>query len=361
MRLTSNSIEADVTPGNNEPYAVFLIPERDYGRDLDMLAAVKISQLEYAIYSAGTGDWEDFTHIGKSTMKQQPLCSGEKFYIVVAGCEYGILTSHAVSTGVITVPYPEVSDKCTFDITAEAPDASELNLTVTPSDSDTRYVVFQKHAGKVDNPVEYFTRNLFYLNQAHKLDPAGDGAPYVHTGKKTLNNMTNVFDSELMSAGQEYVFYVIGIDEFGTPTTAIQEFRHTPGSSEKSVTLTLDFDLRNFDTTNAYYRYLWCDITPSDAEAKYIFDKMKYAQSILSLTDDVIVDKYIKGQYGYVTTLTGAQGKAISPSAPWGGTEWDKIFIIATGWDGAPTSPLYLYEFDPNNGQLTPLRGPDVK
>lgn len=128
--------------------------------------------------------------------------------------------------------------------------------------------------------------------------------------------MTNVFDSELMSAGQEYVFYVIGIDEFGTPTTAIQEFRHTPGSSEKSVTLTLDFDLRNFDTTNAYYRYLWCDITPSDAEAKYIFDKMKYDQSILSLTDDEIVDKYIKGQYGYVTMLTGAQRKAISPSAP---------------------------------------------
>ena len=361
VELTANSITANVTPGNDEPYAVFILPERDVQGELDDIARSKISAIEYAIYSAGLGDWEDYTSVGKGSKTQRPVCSGEKFYVVVAGCEYGVMTSHAVRSELITVPYPEVSNNCTFDVTSEAPNGSELNLTITPSDDNTRYVVFQKPAGKVTNPVEYFTQNLYYLNTAHKLDVNGDGAAYVHTGAKTINNMTNVFDSELMTAGTEYIFYVMGIDEYGTPTTAIKEYSYTPQASEEKMTLTLNFDLESFDTTSAYYRYLWCDITPSDKEAKYVFDKMKYDASLLSLTDEEIINKYIKGMYGYVTTVSGDQRKSVSATPPYGGTTWDKFYIVAFGWDGAPTSDLYMYEFDPNTAQLTPLRGPDVK
>lgn len=365
ISLTPTSIIADVTSPDNEPYCIFLIPERENDADSDVIALSEIGKLEYIIYNSdGKVQWEDVTETGNVHKVQGGLCSGDKYYVIVAGCEYGEMTTTAVISDLITIPFPTVTDNCTFNVTSAQITPAEVSLTVTPSSSATRYVVVQTGKEGYTNPMEEITKLLYsQLTYGSLNAEPGSDNPYVFRGKSSLSNLKNVIKGSSLISGETYKFYVVGIDENCTPVTAPQSIDYTVAKSEGSMTLNHDFNLTSYidgELKNPYTRYLWCDITPSDPEAKYVFDKfIRVDDSILTLSDDEIITKYIKAQYGFVTTLSGNQHKSIGCSLDASTDSWDKVYIISFGWDGSATSGLYLFRFDPATGDLETLRSPN--
>ncbi|MCM1521013.1 MAG: hypothetical protein NC098_09530 [Lachnoclostridium sp.] len=361
VSLTANSLTANVKSPDDEPFCVFIHEAADIDPEsIDARAAADISALEQMVYNYGGGDWDAVTHRGECTELSGRLCSGDTYYVIAAGCEYGELTSHAVLAGPFTIPYPEVTDDCTFDVEVVSKNPSEVDLKVTPSNPDTHYIAYLTSEGYVKgDPREFFTR-IMYMKKSYgtdiNIDPAGN-TRYVYSGEATLNGVDNVFEGELLQSGQGYTYYIMGIDEEGLPRTEIKEVHHTPAASENRMSLKLDFDLENFDLSpNAYYRYLWCDVTPSDDNSPYVFDYLEYDESVLSMTDEQIVNKYIADQYGYVKTHTGKQKLYVSFSNLLG---WEPRFVIAFGYEGSATSELHLYKFDPETAELTPIRVPE--
>lgn len=359
--MTPNTLTAKVTTTDKEPYAIFIIPSSDMSDDLDMLALNQIALLEYALYSYGDGNWDAVTYRGAGEKSLGKLRSGDEYYVLVAGCEYGVITSHAVKAGPFKVPFPEVTDNCTFELDTEVISPAEIKLKVTPSSASTHYVAFLAEKGYVTNPLEHFTRNLHSLKSySTKLNFGADGADtdYVFTGTKALNSITNVIDGKMMETGKTYTFYVMGINEEGLPTTAIKEVDYAPGVSEKRMTLDLDFDLDAYDLTNKWNRYLYCDVTPSDQDMSYLFGKMDYEEKYLTMTDEEIMQAYVDKQVGYLNPKKGTQRCNVAYTT-YG--SWPVSLIVVFGYEGSPTSDLYLYKFDSGNGELTPLRGPGVK
>ncbi len=355
--------------GDNEPFAIFFVKEDDAkGKTADDLAASLISKLESTVYSSynpDMGDWTKVTYKGEGTATSAQLCSGDKYYVLTVGCEIGVMTSHAVMTDLITVPMPEITDNCTFDVASEEVTASEINLDIKPSNPETVYTVFLKETGKVADPLEYFTRSIFRLRGMNQLSTTpGEDNMYVFKGEKKLNSLKNVIEGKQLLTGTDYTFYIMGIDQNGTPTTAIREFNYTPGKSDKRMTFEISFNTDKFkenELSSQWGRNLEFKVVPSDTTMKYIFDKKKLKESELSWTDEQHMDDYVKaqGKYLYMYEHTGLFEHKTSFSSDYdydaGGYVFKPYLIFVFGYDGSATSELYLYKFEPANGNLTPV------
>lgn len=360
-------INATVTSPDNEPFCIFLIKASELDlNNLDAAAINQITALEYNLFNYGSGDWDTVSYIGTGEYTSGHLLSGDSYYVLAVGCEYGTMTSHAVISDLITVPYPSVTDDCTFSVASENVTVSEINLDITPSNAQTAYVTYLTEAGKVDNPLEFMTHAIYGYMQRGQLRPEpSEDNKYVFTGAHKINSLANCLEGKPMIVGNEYVFYTVGIDSKGTPTTAVNEFHYTPSAPEQSMTFNISFDTENFDMSDSYSRNLHYRIEPSDNEMKYVFDKQKMSQAKLNMSDDEFISDWVNSYGKWLTTYTGVRDTYTTFSSSWnneiGGYAFEPYIIFVFGFDGTATSALYMYKFDPANGELTQLRGPGAE
>ncbi len=365
--MDCNFITGKVTTTDDEPFCLFLIPEGSMNiSNPEATADTQISLLEYSIYNYGDGDWDKVTYIHEAESTSKQLCPGDSYYLMAVGCEYGVRTSTPVVSEKLTVPYPEVTDECTFTVTTEEVSASEINLNITPSDENTRYMVFMADKGTVSNPLQQYTRSIYTLCSMNQLNmEPGEGNPYVFTGAQSLSSVNNCFNGKVMMADKEYTFYLFGVNEYGNPTTAIQEINYTAKAPEEKMTFDVTFDTETFveeQLEEQWYRMLNFKIVPSNPEMKYVLDKTRVSDRTLAMTDDEFMTDWVEGYGKYLTLHEGTKESYFNFGSDYDYDTDSRIFnpylLFLFGYDGAATSELYMYKFDPMTGELTQLRGP---
>jgi len=74
-------------------------------------------------------------------------------------------------------------------------------------------------------------------------------------------------------------------------------------------------------------------------------------------SDSEFIDSWIRLNGNYLDLYTDELSTFFGFSN-WG--SWDTYMIFIFGYDGAATSPLYLYTINTETGEITQLRGPGM-
>ena len=118
-------------------------------------------------------------------------------------------------------------------------------------------------------------------------------------------------------------------------------------------------EFSNFDGSNGWYHYIDIKVTPSDPDARYVFDCLAVTSPYVDIakTDEELIDSYVK-VYGSNLTLRSGEYKKNQSFSSWG--SWNNYRVIIFGYDGEATSALYMYEINTETGETTQLR-PEIK
>ncbi|MCI9286191.1 MAG: hypothetical protein HFJ91_10510 [Muribaculaceae bacterium] len=364
-KLSSNSAVVEVEcQDKDRPFAIAFYTEMEveaYG--LDALAFNTCRTLEQLVYNYGTGDWSTVTHTGVGSATKSNVKIGEKYIVAAFGCEYGYQDTK-VKTCEIEIPYPEVVDDCTFDVTATRLSGSEMSIDVKPSKESTRWIAMICEDSKLANssPELYVAGRIQYLTTTNTIFWATD-EKYVRTGAHTLNSHDDIIDGIYLDASKTYTAMIFGIDETGERTTEMKTVPLSTKNDQKKDKVTFDVTISDFDGEGNYTHFYTVNVIPSDPNVKYVLENnmaSNYYVSLNGRSDEEIMQDFIDVQGQYMTLYTGEQHKRMSI-----GPEWDsdkmcwtfgKNRVIIFAYDGEILSDLYLIDVDGITGEVTQLR-----
>jgi len=334
-------------------YAIDMFSADDvdaYG--VEPLVNTAIAQREQLVYNYGYS-WDDVTFCGHGENTYNNLRVGDTYYCVTYGLEFGERNTVIVSKQ-FTVPSAEIADNCTFDVVTSQKAPSEMELTVTPSNEGTRYAAILCEGSELETKTaeKIIADKIYFLNVTNNID--WSDSKMIYTGTQTISTLDGVINGQNLNVGTEYAVLIFGVDETGERTTVIKEVKFKTVSQQvDNLTFTIEFG--NFDTPSDYTHYQPVKVTPSDPNAKYVFDNYKSSDSVLSKTDDEFVNWWVSSYGSNLKLLSGENQKNIGFSS-WG--SWEPYLIFVFGYDGEKTSELYLYSIDTEDGTVTQLRGP---
>ncbi len=363
--MTSNTIKviADAQGGSDIPFAIELYSAEEIAvSGLKSLVQNSLLQMQQLVYNYGfTWDEVTFRTHGEKTWTNRRM--GDQWFAVVFGCEYGIATTDA-SWEVFTIPAPEITDPCTFEATATQLSPSEMNVTIVPSSPDTRYAAFLVEAEKITETMtveQYVANQIYWINSMNTFQ--WDTTDFIHTGEATLNTHDDLIGGEYLKADKEYYAIVCGIDETGTRTTEVKTVSCMT-TTQTTEGMTFDVKFGAFDDNSTWSHFLEVTVTPSDPSAKYVFQSLSASNAYadLNCTDEEFISRYVDVQGQYLELLTGEKTKKLAFSSEFDYTTYEYVFkpyiLMIFGYDGAQTSPLYIYSIDTATGKAELIRGP---
>lgn len=367
--MTSNSItaKADAPEGYDGPIYVALYTEYEVeNTGLEVLMATTAGQLEQAVYRNLGGDWSTVTPVGHVENSKSNLCMGDVYYAVAFGCDYAVITTQPKSLK-LTVPEPEVTDDCTFEVTATQQSPSQFTLDITPSNADTRYIGMLIEKSRLTDtytPALAIGKEIQFMTQMGQIH--WDSSELIHTGAASVNTHDGVLEGKYLNIGTEYEVLIFGVDENGTRTTAIKEVDVVP-TEVVTDEMTFDVQFGEINASSNWTHYLAVTVTPSDLEAKYVFAYLSESNSYVSdltLSDEELIGNYVAVQGEWLELNTGVLNKTMSFGSTYdssaGGYVFKPYIIMLFGYDGAATTPLYLYKVDTATGAIEQLRGPGM-
>lgn len=194
------------------------------------------------------------------------------------------------------------------------------------------------------------------------------------TGEKTRRmSFASSYDS---SAGgyvfKPYIMFAFGYD--GEATTALYMYRINTETGDveqlrgpaEAESLTFDIVQGAFDGTSKWTHYLETTVTPSDSEAKYVFNYLPESNSLMDLTktDEEFIADYVAAEGSWLELFTGEKTRKMSFSSSYdssaGGYVFKPYILFVFGYDGETTSELYMYRIDAGTGAMEQLRGPGM-
>lgn len=364
--LTSNSVtvKADGLPADI-PFAIELYAKEELESE-DIIDLMKSSANDYAsmIYQYGLG-WSDFTFKGHGERTWDNKSIGEEYVVAVFGCEYGVITSYPLTKEII-IPEPEITDNCTFEVETTQLSPGEMSLKIMPSNNDTRFAAFLVSADRLEStsPAKYIGNQIKWYNNMNTIRWNED--KYVYTGEKTITTHDGIINGLYLQAGQEYYVLICGITPDGTRTTEIKQVKCVTSVDEDKEPVT--FDVKFGERTPAgTIAQQTITVIPSDKDAKYVVNHLPasnpYADT--SVDDEEFTTLYLEVEGKYLKLYSGDNDITISYQKEWdfstGGYFWENHIIMIFGYDGAVTSPLYLYELNTETGEVKQLRGPGTE
>lgn len=369
MTSTSIKVIADAIDGADTPFAIELYDPVDvYENGLPAMVANSLSTMEQMVYNYGSS-WDKllYSKHGEKTYKNRK--SGDTWMAVVFGVEYGVATTDA-SYEFFEIPMSVVTDDCTFTSTVKQISPLMVNIEVTPSSDDTMYAAFLVESDKIadedaakadEKAYAYISDRVYWANT--RADISWTKGDYVHKGAATLNTYSNVVDKKYLKANTDYTVLICGVDSVGTVTTALHRVPVRTVPAELSGDLTFDVTFGEFDTTSVRLQAtLPVKITPSDPEANYVCEWYRADNYYVSndRSDETLVDELVNSYGKWLPLQQGEANRIINISSSSGTSNlFDTPYrLILFGYDGTPTSPVYMYEIDAQNQTVIQLRGP---
>ena len=355
--MTSNRIKLNVDASDaTMPFYVTLYSEEDFNQyTLDSLLESTIYQIENFAYTNNM-TWEDVVSYGHSETTYKNKITGEKWVAVAFGIEYGVVYSQP-QYKVFEIPEAEIVDQCDFDVVPSQLSLSEFSLEISPSSNDTHYVAFLANKSKFEDattPEQYIAKKLNYVTVFKAFD--WTSSEYIRKGKSTLNSHSDLIDGEYLNYGESYYVLVFGVDNLGTRTTRIKQIEITPVKDEHPNVKNLTFNVEwfGFDDSDDYWHTLNVKVTPSDLDAKFVYTCLPASNYSVDNTrpEEEIIKDYVAIEGSNLRLLTGVYSTTQSFTS-WG--SWSNYRIMVFGYDGEPSSRLYMYEINTENGDVVQL------
>ncbi len=362
LEITATAVDSDI------PFCIELYDAYDVLQyDLPALVYQTLANYERFVYLYG-GSWDDLTYRGTGTRTYSNKRMGDIFLAVAFGCEHGIANTDASQCWII-IPEPEVTDECTFDVSSTQLSASEVQLNVAPSDPETRYVTFMVASSKLNEeltPEQWVSNRIYWYKSTNQLDLTDPEGQYVRYGDAVLNSHDDCIDGEYMQIGVDYTFITCGLAEDGGRNTVCNVLTTHTEEVQHSDELTFEINLKDFNDEYSFYHYITWSVTPSDPDAKYVAAWMPSSNAYANTTktDEKFIKDYVEVQGGHLVLNTGTVEKKESMGQKWSSAVmdyiWEPYIFAVFGYDGAATTPLYLYSIDSETGEVTQLRGPNL-
>ena len=258
---TQSSVRIICTPELvSVPYCISVIPTDEYestmGSD-DMLMASEIQKYQNLIdYYASFGiasTFEDFTVTGETDETYSGLLPGRSYYVYAFGLDAGGWPMTPLSKKEVRTREVEITDDCTFSLSFSDVRSQSFDVTVVPSDPDTRYYVYLADAHILDdNSPEDVAALLINMATADGVDWAD--TPLIRTGTRTLDTYDDLNASQLQ-ADSEYVVFVFGVSVSGDRTTGVGCATCRTASVEMSD-MEIDFEVRGIRPGSATVTFL---------------------------------------------------------------------------------------------------------
>ena len=366
--LTSNSItvkaDAPVTHADMPFYVTAYSKEAVDEQGLDNLVSQTAMDLENIVYNYGVA-WDEATFRGHGENTLSNLLMGDQYYAVAFGIDYGIVNT-VVKSELFTIPAPEITDQCEFDVMAVQKSPAEFMLEVTPSSETTRYaamLVESSRLNETNTPAMAIATEIKYLTFTNTID--WNDSELIFTGPATLSTHDDMLAGKYLTVDTDYSVLIFGVDGNGRRTTGIKQVDITPSSSSGSE-LTFDIAFSDFDGSNKWSHKLTATVTPSDPEAKYVFVYLPEDNGAvdLSKSDEQLMNGYVASMGTWLELSTGDLTKRMSFASSWssaaGGYVFKNQVLMVYGYDGEPTSPLYAYVINTETGEVEQVRGPGM-
>ena len=362
--LTSNTmvVKGDAPEGWEGSFYVTAFPEEQVlSESLESLVLSTVSRLESLVYNYGY-PWDEVTHIGHGESTLSNLLMGDVYYAVAFGLDYGIVTT-TIKSKKFTIPAPVATDDCTFTLNAVQKTPSEFMINVTPSKADTRYAGMLVETSRFNDeytPEMAVAKEIKYRNYTNTIN--WEDSDLVFSGEAELSTQANLLDGKYLKIGTEYSVLIFGVDGIGTRTTDIERIDITPQSTQGS-SLTFDVSFGEFDDSSMTH-YLTVNVTPSDPDAKYVFDYLKADNNYvdLSQTDEQFMSGYVNVQGSWLKLQSGDLNRKIALGSTWdssvGAYVYKDYILFIFGYDGEATTPLYAYRINSETGEAVQVRGP---
>ena len=378
-QLSPAEYSIHVVPSNSTTrYAAMLIESSRLTEEYPASLAVA-KEIHYRNYT-GSLDWADseFVFTGEQTLNTHTdLLEGKYLNI---GTEYSVLifgideegTRTTAIKEVSVVPHKQQQQDLSFDVSFHDFDNSSnwthyLKVDVTPSDPEARYTVaYYKSTNSsvnLDQTDEEWINNYVQV-QGEYLQL------YTGTLEKTMSFGS---DYDYEAGGyvfKDYIMFIFGYDGEATSPLYVYRINTETGETEQlrgpkdETTLSFGIQTGEINASSSWTHYLPVTVTPSDDTAKYVFAYLPATNSSVSLdrTDQEFIANYVSIQGEYLELHTGTLEKTMSFSSSYdyeaGGYVFKDYIMFVFGYDGEPTSPLYVYRINAETGETEQLRGP---
>lgn len=336
---STSTIEYNVTPSEKElPYYLGIISRIEYDErfaDDDELAMGKIAETQSLIdYWAAQGlsfTFEDFTRTGYVETHDEDLIPDTEYYIYAFGLnEDGLMLTPVSKVSQRTKPV-EITDDCEFEITFSDVRPTDFDVTIVPTNDDTRYFVQVAESGILEG---YTTDEIaaMLINMANQSGINWTASTMVMSGERTLDSY-NDLNYAPFKADTEYSVFVFGVTDRGERTTEVAYGTCRTARPEQSD-MTFTIQVTDIRPSSAHVtcipsvqdEFFYCDVLTYEEYAACGSDGefMDYALEQGDLTGSF---KLNQGTYDW-----DISGNYLRPET--------KYIVFAFGYEGAVTTPL---------------------
>lgn len=323
------------------------------GSDNDLLD----SALGQVINSMVMGSsFEQVTRQGASRLSMSGLMPGTEYYAIAFGVAPKGSNSAYATTELTKVPFAtpgfEVTDDCTFGIEISNISSMLMDITVTPTNSSTRYYATIKSTEETSGKTpEQVADEQIVFEDGFSIDWAT--SPQVFTGKRTLNSRTDLGVTNIKPE-TEYTVYVFGVDTKGYRTTAVSTAKATTTGIEASdMTITFkdikagsETDSQDFFKTNYYVEFTPVPSTDNEYYYVALAKKDDYEWGTVFGSEDDFIKEVISaaGEGIMLNCYMGEPETPLKAYADYKGDELEpstEYYIVAFGYMGDATTPLF--------------------
>lgn len=342
---TTTSITFNVKPSEPDiPYYLGIISAIEYDElygDDSRLAMGMIAETQFLIdYYNGMGldfSFSDFTKTGPLTGM---VMSG-----LIPDTEYCIYAFGLNGDGILLTPVSRISqrtgqvvitDDCSFELTFDDVHPTDFDITISPSNSQTRYYVQIAASGILESYTPEEIAAMF-INMANQNGMDWAGSSQIYTGRRTFDTYDDL-NYAPFEADTEYSIFVFGVSTEGERTTEVAYGTQRTGMPESSD-LTVDVNVSDIGPSLAHISCI-----PSDDDQFYYTyvadyatfssfgDEEDFVSYIVSQAQAEGIFEIVKGAYEY-----DVAGYFLRPD-----TEY---IAFAFGYTGGVTTKLFYEKF----------------
>lgn len=298
-----------------------------------------------AILNALSNDYNlsysNFLHSGFYSTAAKNLVPNTEYVFFAFGLSSGGSATSSLERIYFTTEPFSPTDYCTFSLSTTAVTTSSMDITIEPSQQDTRYYLNILRANK-------FQGLSFDEIAASCIDTGNEynenagctwgNSPRVFTGTQVIN-ANDFYEGSQLLADTEYMIVVFGVDSNGNRTTYVEALTQTTASSVPS-NMTIDIDVTSITVDGAKITY-----KPSSQNEQYFCDLLYYDDYVKYFNGNV---NAILNQYAFYSGIWSGYIK----QGDYEDDRWahrlpsgTRYIVIAFGFDGGATTPLFTKEF----------------
>lgn len=370
-----------ITPSKADTrYAAFVTESERFDGEGAITPSYYLANKVYNINYMNTFQWPttEYVHTGAAELNSHDDVIDGKYFR--AGVEYSLFVCGLDEVGGRTTEIKElrfttsqkVDEDLTFDIQfanfkADNNYAHYLDITVTPSDPDAKYVLNYHKMTPSYFPEtmsdEKFMQNFIDVSGEYLELHSGEfGKQMAFSPEFDINTYEYVFEP--------YIVYVFGYD--GGITTPLYAYlvdtatgEVTPYRLPEKKSLTFELEFSDYRKLGDFYSYHTVTVKPSDPDANYVFNYHKMTKSYFpeTMSDETFMQTYVDLSGDNLELHSGDFSKQMAFSSEYsyddGGWTFGPYIVYVFGYDGGITTPLFAYIVDSGTGEVTPYRIPE--